>query len=924
MNFVAALKFGSTPEVEAARCMKQLLYRSERKGELCLAFTAELINEIFKAIGLHTNITVQQLEAGKGFDWEVSGCHLYIFHCNSIFFNSFERFLMQLCRTAREEQENAATTEADSGPIKRVLQLLGIWCNCYTDLLEHNAKMQVQYLQEPLARLNYRLFLGVHKIRTEFHNRFQHLDEVCTHLFHNALNGLFFKECHAYIAEGLGALVEKDFAISNAFAEDACQYFYIGFSVEQQKATYCNLFKCLIRMLNNLVTQLDANIKEAFLNFLIEMRMQEIYYTVLKLEKTKRLLMAALKFLHELQGQLLDLDCFSKTFLEAILGLALHTDENVALTAAELYFSMARGKSTADDFLLKHILEYYFTEMNSIDSLPKYVAALWPNFTYMKTMRVYFDLLKDDNLPLAMHYFIAQFTIVAYRKMLLNFEKYAHEIIFVFQMLPAMLTSLNSQCLKGILLQLYSLTELEQLRGSCGGAKELLLDFEKYFILELKSGVHLQYPYLLNLFMQFARCIEETKNFEQLEMCGVYLYTKYMEIERSLAALDEKKTPSIAQVSTYDNILKKLCVLLLLDYDVLDTLDPLIRTLHGRLIEKPQLHELANKHQLFIDIYATELLVHACIKLSRAKDLTKTTQEWLAVEIRVLEKYLLDSLTNAGVKTNAEMNRLKTYFICLVDLYCTFHNSTEICNLPLLLRPYHVLVQTLLESSLLRKSNYPTSSQNVSEENMEWHSKYILQYQQFMFQKFTQLHSSKYVVLPSPAAWKLCLHYGLTSHKFNDELFAFMVALSTHQFRNFVHISAVLVYNLYKQKPPFKMDAVMSVIRAQKSFIDQLPSALSPNLLCANVVLQVFRILQESLQRLPPTTGENRLIALKHLNHYTWNLNVNADNVLPDICTQAKVLQNHMLNNAERKCLDTYLSALGGHTNAKEKPQSSK
>ncbi|XP_036338490.1 uncharacterized protein LOC118748222 [Rhagoletis pomonella] len=147
-----------------------------------------------------------------------------------------------------------------------------------------------------------------------------------------------------------------------------------------------------------------------------------------------------------------------------------------------------------------------------------------------------------------------------------------------------------------------------------------------------------------------------------------------------------------------------------------------------------------------------------------------------------------------------------------------------------------------------------------------------------------------------------------------------MEALTKHHFKIYTHISAVLVLNLYKQNPPFKMDVIRSVIRAQKLFIDQLPSALSPSTLCVSVVLQVLQILQQSLQKLPATTGGNRLVALKHLNHYTWNLNVNDRNVLSDIRSQANALQNHMLNNAEQVCLDTYLSALGGYkTNAKKK-----
>ncbi|XP_017470863.1 PREDICTED: uncharacterized protein LOC108362414 [Rhagoletis zephyria] len=248
-----------------------------------------------------------------------------------------------------------------------------------------------------------------------------------------------------------------------------------------------------------------------------------------------------------------------------------------------------------------------------------------------------------------------------------------------------------------------------------------------------------------------------------MEMCGVYAYTQFVEIERSLPAPDDKKQPRVAQVRAYYNILQKLCVLLQVDYDVLDTLESLVRTLHARLVEKPQLQELSNKHEIFIDVYAIELLVNGCIKLSRSKDLTKSSEQWLGVQIHALETYLLDALTYVGVKTMAQMYRLKTCFICLVNLYCTFHNTTGVYKLPLNLRSYHILLQTLLAGCLQRKPQTSASVQSISDEYLELNPKYVLQYQKLMFEKFTKLHSSKYVELPSPAAWKICLHYGLVS-----------------------------------------------------------------------------------------------------------------------------------------------------------------
>lgn len=54
-------------------------------------------------------------------------------------------------------------------------------------------------------------------------------------------------------------------------------------------------------MLDNLSIQQDVSNHRQLVRFLIEKDMQEIYYTFLKLEKTKGLLMATLNFLQKLQ-----------------------------------------------------------------------------------------------------------------------------------------------------------------------------------------------------------------------------------------------------------------------------------------------------------------------------------------------------------------------------------------------------------------------------------------------------------------------------------------------------------------------------------------------------------------------------------------------------------------------------------------------
>ncbi|XP_036232851.2 uncharacterized protein sunn isoform X2 [Bactrocera oleae] len=863
MNFVAALKCGTTPDVVAARCINQFLFRSGPQEELCLETSADFINELFKAIGMHTQFTAQDLEKGKDFDWEAAGCRCYIFHRDAMFFNNFERFLTQLSKAVRKVQATASESKA----LLLYCELLGVWCNCCIDLQKQDADMQVKFLVEPIARINYMLFLGVHKIKTKCSVDFCGVDTISKYLLNSALHGLFFEECHSYIAEGLSKIVENYFATSNAFNEDAFKFYRLVFRVGQHKATHCGIFKSLIRMLDNLSIQQDVSNHRQLVRFLIEKDMQEIYYTFLKLEKTKGLLMATLNFLQKLQPQLIDLECFSKTFLEAILGLALHKDENISLTAAELYIKMARAKACDDDHILKHVLEFYLEETTNIELMTTYVNALWSYFPYMQSIEIYFNLLKDaENVPIVMHYFVAQFIVVVYKKMLEQpgRERYTNEFIFVYKTLPSLFEELNSQCVKGILLQLYSFSDQQLLCENCAELKQLLPKYEDHFVSTFKGDTKLHYLYLYASFAHFARSIEKTTNFYKLDVCGLHVYAQYVDIERKLQALDTGKSPSAQQVSAYCYIIQKIGVLLKLGYNVFDQLEHILKTLHVRLLDTKQLEKFAAK-EIFIDVYAIDLLVSGCIQLSRNKDFTKSSKLWLVREIHALETCLVACLSKAESTTNAQMYRVKTYFLCLANLYYTFREASDIPKLQLKLQPYHVMVETLLYSCLQRKPR----TQVVSEEQSELHPKHIMSFQQSMFNKFTKLHSTKDIELPTPAAWKLCLRYGV------------------------------------------------SVIRAQKSFIDQLPAENTPTLICVNVVLRVLQFLQQALIKLPPITGGNRLTALKHLYLYTHNLNVNNDNVLPDIQDQAKALQNHMLNNAEQMCLKAYLCALSANTESR-------
>lgn len=126
------------------------MQNSKPKDKLCLETAAEFVNELFKAIGLSTRFTPQQLEMGGDFNWRAAGIHHYIFHRNARFFNRFERFLTHLSQTVSDEQ----VADVESKALQLYSQLLGVWCGCCIDLRRLEVRIQDSFLAEPIARIS--------------------------------------------------------------------------------------------------------------------------------------------------------------------------------------------------------------------------------------------------------------------------------------------------------------------------------------------------------------------------------------------------------------------------------------------------------------------------------------------------------------------------------------------------------------------------------------------------------------------------------------------------------------------------------------------------------------------------------------------------------------------------------------------------
>ncbi|KAM7347884.1 sisters unbound [Cochliomyia hominivorax] len=155
------------------------------------------------------------------------------------------------------------------------------------------------------------------------------------------------------------------------------------------------------------------------------------------------------------------------------------------------------------------------------------------------------------------------------------------------------------------------------------------------------------------------------------------------------------------------------------------------------------------------------------------------------------------------------------------------------------------------------------------------HPLQALEYQRLMLRQFTEMHKYSGVKIESNSVWKLCIYYGMFKHHFQEELKSLLITLANYRLKIYKHIISVLIYNLYKQTPNLRHVTIVFILKQHKHLIDNDIQVESAELLKVHVVLLVLQILEKALSVQHLKLGHNRLEALKHLNIFIEDLNLN-------------------------------------------------
>ncbi|XP_065365213.1 uncharacterized protein sunn [Calliphora vicina] len=907
MRFLTLLKSGVTVKNVALGFVQALLKESWQENELCLELTCDFINDTLAAIGLDCLITPEQIIAGGTYDWPLEQIQIYNFHHVEMDFKKLEEFLGELCYLVQLQHEIFINDlrelhEDDDleSPVEFLMQLIAVWCNVYKQLQKLEDMQANKRFEEPLSRINFHLLLGMHELRKMYRLDLHLLDAICTRLYWSALEGLYYKQTHEMIFTGLLDIFSKDYDLFYASSSQTINFFYEAFSVQINTLTPLKLYQTLGQML--LEENISTSKMNILINFLIEPSMLQVYFSTFLAKRykwfnnitTKNLVKIqheAVKFLNNLQSKLLTLDCFSREFMESVLNLIFKTQPITSNLVCHLYISMMKRKFS-DQMILKHIMDFYVRHLGSIFQLSSYIHAMYEHFEFLLNFNIFLEIITDVNTAEIIRLLSAHILVIVFEiKVSEEAASTKQELQHLLQILPEIFENLHCQRTEGILLKVYSFIAIDKLK------KPALDNFIHYAMgIFTHFANNLEYPLLMNIFNIFHNILNFNQEWQHLEQLSDHLLHTYHEMIRDLKRLEQ--TPeklSNATLVNCNNLLKRFNIILKTKYDLLDNnyLD-IIRTLSHYFLYNPEIQSLINKDNFFLDLYALEIIISCMFKLLKQQSDTNQNYTFFP-EAQQLYKYLWLILKNQDELLMLPTVRIKTYFCSLLLLFThlPFKFDSNV---------YRQLVQILIVVNFKNK----TPSHKDGNESQQLHPLQCVEYQRVMLRQFTEMHKYQRVQIHTNMVWKLCIYYGMFKHTFQKELKDLLITLANYRLKIYKHIISVLIYNLYKQTPNLKHMTIVSILKQHKHLIDNNINVDSSPLLKVHVVLLVLQILEKALSVQRLKAGHNRLEALKHLNIFIEDLDLNQLQAKELMQQEVTKMTHHLITADERKYLDNF------------------
>ncbi|XP_013112201.2 uncharacterized protein LOC106090520 [Stomoxys calcitrans] len=911
MQYLAALKANIGAEIVARDFVQELVLASLQTGDLNLDLACSFVNNSLLAIGIQGQITPEQVEeANEGrsnYQWPAEQLQIYSFPYNKFEFARVEKFLQDLCKEvdkqnddyietldAEDNNDEGAEGSDNLSPLELLMHMMAVWCSVYKHLLKENTWGTAQMFEEPLARINVCLLEGIHKLRKKYRSVFPVLDNICSRLYLSAMQGLRYKQSNDKIFSQLLELMCEDL---DFFKENEIMEFFYEVCSLEYWPSILKLYEHLQKMLN----ELEGTSLKILTNVLIHEKMLKVYFTVMVSRRSSRYDVkqqeGVLKLLQILQGKLLTLDCFSHVFIEAILNLVLSPKTNISILASNVYLALMQRRVT-DNLILMHILEFYLDHVTSVLNFKEFVMRFYKNFPYIANIAHLIELASNNEYSYDLHCLSSHIAVTIVELIFELEESPMDKVEPMLLVLPEMLDCVDNQQCIGIVWGLFKHVPLE-------GLKQQTLDHLIHYGLKIFECVENKFEYslLMNIFINLHHCIQITNNWEQLELLSDTLAIKFDKLMSILRRNrdDNRNDLPLHFYRDLDGILKRFNILMKTKYDLIEFPMGVIKSLQQYVLMEDAL--LPPKTQdSFMDIYALEICVSGFLKVLRRENPEYLTTSNSFTKALELSKYLEKCLKNIKDFVKIPAFRLKAYICGLLNLYQ---------YIPIALSQYQFITNILI--SLQQISTAELNSNVVPNEIQLSHPMQTLKWYRVMFLHYIELHKYQHVEIKSNIVWKLCINYGKPHNKFNEELQQLLITLITSRFNIYKHIIAVVIYNLYKQQPPLKNAAIVSLLKKHKHLIDNEASVESRDLLKIHIVLLVLEIVEKALSVLKGNSQQNRLLALKNLNIFLEDTHLSVAQAKDLILEQIAVFDKYAITREETEILQSFKTDVLGN-----------
>ncbi|KAH8322678.1 hypothetical protein KR059_002977, partial [Drosophila kikkawai] len=862
------------------------------------------VSQCFRLLGLRFNVNVEASFWTQNHPYHNDNPN-YIFNPNPKLMNEVRAFfkelpvLLSVYVSALKLDVKNSRFDRLTHPLSAYFRVVIVWVKVVHSICDSvqlgGTTSANRYLCEPMARMSFYILDGLSELLPDYAN-FDGLKEICLSLAVDVRYGIFYEATSEVIVTPMLDMFHAHYRTFCGAEKSALDFVFCLLIVEMDKPDgYIEAYEFVETMLKQFETTRERDQDNTlylrlFTNELITDKYMALIFDTLKTSTSRRLLLAAIRYLMTLQRLLVSVECFTIRFHEILLQLILRTPLSsvVPNLAAQLYVKLSRRKYQDRDISL-HILETYVKTQGNLRKNPsyaqfrgelsKYLRVLGQHFPQINRFESYAVVLSAPNVRIELSHIAAQCVSILFERFMAEYSTVPEafeQVNILLRCWPGLVKSASHQTgTRAILYSVYGMVDFEAVFQKEEEVRfiyshmlekynfsldlcQLLLNLENFCLENFLKDETLTDLEVQDLYINLYRSVEITGNDQIHTTAANYIQEEQAQLMHQLNASDAEESQIAELLETYALSVRRLHSLLIpKKFDVCHVAE-IYPTLANLLLEK----RVQNEDLI---CYGSESLATMLVMLFVEREDSNDEQ---GVRISLLVHQLLDfcwsELSNSGL----DFVRAKFLFCSALILH--------IGNLPDLSlndATYGTLLDWLLQS-LRPSQSEPLVEGYVSDMH-------------FVFRRLLQ---SKHLVLPNNRIWKVLVQYKMAGARFKYldlELEKLLGVLLAHQIQGYIRCLPVTLLHVNSDKNTSKT-RISVLLTSHLSIMEKHSSVLDFWLLRLIVFQELLQLLIKNMgiQRLEVSSPRHRNRLLPLLR------------VLP-LMTALRLQENHFINIAK-------------------------